>query len=151
MAAGDGWAQVRLGGRSGCAACDAGKGCGAGLFGRLLRRKPATLRLEDPIGVRSGQAVVVGLPESLFLRLVGRFYGLPLLGGLGGAAAGHYVSYRLQLGAAGADALTLAVAVLMGVLVYRTGGSGRQEFSPEPAVHLLRAVDAEIEEQEKCE
>ncbi|NNK38594.1 MAG: SoxR reducing system RseC family protein [Xanthomonadales bacterium] len=150
VAAGNGEAQVRLGGRSGCSACDAGKGCGAGLFGRLLRRKPMTLHLEDPIGVEPGQAVIVGLPETLFLRLVGRFYLLPLLGGLGGAVAGHYVSYRLGLAAAGSDALTLAGAVLLGVLVYRIGGSQRQEFSEEPAVHLLRAVGVMDKEQEEC-
>ena len=142
-------AQVLLGGRSGCSACDAGRGCGAGLFGRLLRRQPMTLQLDDPIGVEPGQAVIVGLPETLFLRLIGRFYLLPLLGGLGGAVAGHYVSVQLGLAAAGSDALTLAGAILLGVLVYRTSGSGRLEFSEGPAVHLLRTVGAMVKEQEE--
>ena len=41
--------QVRVGGQSGCAACDAGKGCGAGLFGKLLRRNPVELELVNEI------------------------------------------------------------------------------------------------------
>ena len=36
---------VRLGGQSGCRICDAGYGCVAGVFARLLERKPVTLEL----------------------------------------------------------------------------------------------------------
>ncbi|MEJ2385650.1 MAG: hypothetical protein P8Y54_14930 [Xanthomonadales bacterium] len=37
--------RVRLGGTSGCTTCDAGRGCGAGVFGRLLQRRPVELEL----------------------------------------------------------------------------------------------------------
>jgi sigma-E factor negative regulatory protein RseC len=89
LASSHGEALVRLGGRSGCAACDAGRGCGAGVFGRLLRRRPVVLPLGNAVGAQRGQAVIVGLPESWFLSLVARFYLYPLVAGLVGASLGH--------------------------------------------------------------
>jgi sigma-E factor negative regulatory protein RseC len=70
---------VRIGGQTGCSACDEGKGCGAGLFGRLLKRKPLELELPNHFDslndIQGGQAVSVGLSESLFLKMVFRLYG----------------------------------------------------------------------------
>ena len=103
---GDAW--VSVGGQSGCSACDAGKGCGAGIFGRLLRRKPVQLALPNSIAARAGQAVTLGLPESLFLRLVMRLYGWPLLGGLAGALISHQIGEKFQAASGVLDALTLA-------------------------------------------
>ena len=74
--------RVRLGGTTGCTACDAGRGCGAGVFGRLLRRRPVELEFDNHVGAEPGQAVMVGLPESLFLALTLRLYLLPLLAGV---------------------------------------------------------------------
>ena len=48
---------VRIGGQTGCAACDAGQGCGAGLFGKLLRRNPVELQLTNDIGASAGQSI----------------------------------------------------------------------------------------------
>jgi sigma-E factor negative regulatory protein RseC len=133
--------QVRLGGRSGCAACDAGRGCGAGVFGRLLRRRPVVLSLRNPIGAEQGQPVVVGLPESLFLSLITRFYLYPLLAGLVGAVLGHYVSGKLHPGTAVADAVTLTGALLAGMAAVWRNRKWSREFSDLVDVHLLRVVD----------
>lgn len=141
VATAGGRASVRLGGQSGCAACDAGRGCGAGLFGRLLRRRPVELEFDNHVDARCGQAVVVGVPEQWFLRLVARFYLLPLLAGLGGAAVGHHVSVVLQTGTAGRDLLTLAGAVAVGAIVL-WWNRARTVGAPDVlAVHLLRVVD----------
>jgi sigma-E factor negative regulatory protein RseC len=143
--------SVRLGGSSGCAACDAGKGCGAGVFGRLLQRKPVVLDLHNEPGALVGQAVMVGLPETLFLRLVLSFYLYPLLAGLAGAIIGHYVSVKLKAGPATTDGLTLLGAVLAGTmaLVWKRQGHKQPavDFPGEPAVYLLRVVDRAISEQ----
>jgi positive regulator of sigma E activity len=143
--------SVRLGGSSGCAACDAGKGCGAGVFGRLLQRKPAVLDLHNEPGALVGQAVMVGLPETLFLRLVLSFYLYPLLAGLAGAIIGHYVSVKLKTGPATADGLTLLGAVLAGTMALVWKRQGHKEsavdFPGEPAVYLLRVVDRAKSEQ----
>jgi len=112
-------ASVRLGGNSGCPACDAGKGCGAGIFGRLLQRKPTVLDLENVIDARVGQPVVVGLPESVFLRLVFHLYLLPLLAGLAGAVIGHYLSVKNQSG----PSVTDGIALLGAIVAAGCGGS----------------------------
>ena len=141
-----GQVRVRLGGQSGCAACDAGKGCGAGIFGRLLNRKALVLEFENTIGAARDQAVMVGLPETLFLQLLSRFYLLPLLSGLAGAVAGHYLSGKADAGPAAADAATLAGALVAGGFVLRRYRRKPLEFSGISAVHLLRVVgDQEFE------
>ncbi len=78
-------AWVRIGGQSGCPACDAGKGCGAGLFGRLLNRSDARVLVNNEALAKTGEVVVLGLDERDYLALVLRLYGLPLVAGLGGA------------------------------------------------------------------
>lgn len=141
VASREGQAVVRLGSRSGCAACDAGRGCGAGVFGRLLRRRPVVLTLDNALGARQGQAVVVGLPESWLLSLVARFYLYPLLAGLVGASLGHYVSGRFQPGIAVTDVASLLAALLAGSVVIRRNRKWAAEFSGLIDVHLLRVVD----------
>jgi sigma-E factor negative regulatory protein RseC len=131
-------AHVRIGGASHCPACDAGRGCGAGIFGRLLRRKPVTLSLDNGVGARAGQAVVVGLPESIYLKLLLRFYLLPLLAGLAGAAGGFYLSRVLGFEALAADALMLAAAIFAAVAMLAYSRMKSTEFPGGIAVHLLR-------------
>lgn len=132
--------RVRMGGTSGCTACDAGRGCGAGIFGRLLQRRPVELDFENHVGAGIGQAVMVGLPEALFLRLVLRLYLLPLLAGLAGAVAGHYLVYRTGLQGAAVDLGALAAGLVAAWLVISRIGKNATELTNDPAVHLLRIV-----------
>jgi sigma-E factor negative regulatory protein RseC len=134
-------ASVRLGGSAGCTACDAGQGCGAGIFGRLLRRKPAILELENPIDARVGQAVVVGLPESVFLRLVFRFYLLPLLAGLAGIVFGHYLSVQNKAGPVLTDGSALLGGIVAAAVALVWNRKWNREFPQQNAVHLLRGVE----------
>lgn len=133
--------SVRLGASTGCSACDAGKGCGAGVFGRLLRRKPVVLDFENAVDAAPGQAVVVGLPESLFLALVRRLYLYPLLGGLAGAVAGHLAAASLGWPAGATDLAALVTGLVAATLVIRLGRRRPMEFSAHAAVHLLRKTD----------
>ncbi len=153
IAVSDDLASVQLGGSSGCPACDAGRGCGAGVFGRLLQRKPVILELKNQPGAQPGQAVLVGLPEALFLSLVFGFYLFPLLAGLAGATIGHYVSVRLQVGTAAQDGIALFVGVLAGVFVLRWKNQGKRsplgKFPEKIAVQLLGIVEAGAADQ--CE
>lgn len=105
--------KVEIGRRSGCAVCDAGQGCGAGLFGKLLNQKPIRLNLESSFEGKPGQAVTVGLPETLFLKWVWSLYGIPLLAGLGGAGLAMAMSIYLGLNGGWADLLVLAGALLV--------------------------------------
>lgn len=140
---------VRLGGTGGCARCAAGRGCGAGLFGKLLRRRPVELEFDNQVGARTGQAVIVGVPEALYLGLVFRFYLMPLLAGLAGAAAGHYLGVVFGADTAGGDALTLLAAVAAGAAALRWTRNRPAEFLPDSAVHLLRVADSTELEDDK--
>ena len=124
------FASVRLGGAIGCPACDAGRGCGAGVFGRLLRRRPLVLDIENRLDAVRGQAVVVGLPDALYLALVNRLYLLPLLAGLAAAAAGYYLASRAALAPAAADAVTLLGALLGGAAAVWRNRTHSGNFRP---------------------
>ena len=106
---------VRLGSRSGCRACDSGQGCGAGLFARLLHRKPVEFELErNGLPVEAGQMLKLALPEKLYVRLVAATYGWPLLAALAGAAAAYSLSAGLQDDPLMIDLLTLSAGLLSG-------------------------------------
>jgi sigma-E factor negative regulatory protein RseC len=137
----DGFAAIRLGGTGGCASCDAGKGCGAGVFGRLLKRSPMTVNLENTVNARQNQPVLVGIPESLFLKLVARFYLYPLLAGLAGAGAGNYLASQANLGAATVDLFTLLCGLVSGMLILIRLRTNPREFRASNMVHLLRVIE----------
>jgi sigma-E factor negative regulatory protein RseC len=141
--------RVRLGGQSGCAACDAGRGCGAGVFARMLRRRPVELDFENRVGARRGQGVIVGIPERLYLGLVTRFYLLPVLAALAGAAIGHYVGVSLGAGAGAIDAVALVAGLLAGYVILRRARGRPAEFPRGSGVHLLRVVHPTELETEK--
>ena len=106
---------VRMGSQSGCSACDNGKGCGAGLFSKLLRRKPVVIELErDNMEIEAGQMLTLAFPERVFIRLVLASYGWPLLAGLAGAVLGHSLCVWLQVEAMMVDLGTLVGALSVG-------------------------------------
>lgn len=137
-----GIARVRLGRSSNCARCDAGKGCGAGVFGRLLKRKPVTLDLDNTVNALPGQPVMVGIPETVFLRMVARLYLLPLLAGLAGAVSGHYLSVVGQLSPGASDALTLLAGLVSGAVMMAWKHSDDREFPVSLVVHLSRVISS---------
>ena len=101
-------ALVRLGPVAGCPTCDQGKGCGGGVFGRLLRRRPVVLSLENTVGAWSGSTVRVAIPERLFLGLAARLYLVPIVAALAGTAAGHHLALKSGVGGAALDLAALA-------------------------------------------
>jgi positive regulator of sigma E activity len=104
---------VRMGSQAGCAACNSGIGCGAGLFAKLLQRKPVVLQLaRNGISVEAGQMLTLAFPERLFIKLVFAAYGWPLLATLAGAYAGYAAGSWLQLNPLLLDMATLAAGGL---------------------------------------
>ena len=104
---------VRIGTQSGCTACDNGKGCGAGLFAKLIRRKPVILKLaRNEMVVEAGQMLTLAFPEQVYLKLVFASYGWPLIAALAGALAGHSLAVWAGLQAVAIDAATLSGGVL---------------------------------------
>jgi sigma-E factor negative regulatory protein RseC len=111
---------VRLGSQSGCRACDNGQGCGAGLFARLLHRKPVEIELKrNELKVEPGQMLKLALPEKLYIRLVAASYGWPLLAALVGASAAYSFSANSQMDPMMIDLATLSVGLLSGILTIR--------------------------------
>lgn len=112
--------RVRMGSQSGCSACDNGEGCGAGLFAKLLRRKPVVLELaRNELSVQPGQMLTLAIPEQVYMRLVFDAYGWPLLAALAGAMAGNGVFAWLQFGPLMIDVGTLCGGLLTAWLVVR--------------------------------
>ena len=128
---------VRMGSRSGCTACDNGKGCGAGLFAKLIRNKPVILELpRNNLEVESGQMLTLAVPEQIYLKLVFASYGWPLLAALGGAFAGYSLAAWLQLSPVLVDAATLVGGILACSRSVPTGRRGRNRgCRSEPAPH----------------
>ena len=141
VAVANGKASVRLGGNSGCASCDAGRGCGAGVFGRLLKRKPVILELENRVNAEQGQPVMVGIPEALFLRMIARLYLYPLLAAIAGAAFGYYLSVLGESGPVSSDMITLLCGLTGGAAVILWSRNDSMEFPGSFIVHLLRIIE----------
>ncbi len=111
---------VQMGSQSGCSACEDGKGCGAGVFSRLLRRKPVVLELpRNELEIRAGQMVTLAIPEKAFISLVFGSYGWPLLAALAGGSAGNSMFTHWQAGPVFIDMGTLVFAVCCGYLALR--------------------------------
>ena len=113
----DGRATVRIGAQSGCPACDAGRGCGAGLFNRLIVKRPFTIELTTTERPTVGEAVTVGVPAAAFLRLVAVTYLVPLLAGLVLAFVGHYLVTEIERGSIWLRDLGALAGALVGATV----------------------------------
>jgi len=131
---------VRLGSQTECSVCADGKGCGAGVFSRLLRHKPAVIELSRRgMDVSPGQMVTLALPEQVYLKIVLAYYGWPLLAALIGALAGFVLGNGLQFGALLLDVSTLLGGLLAGGLLLhvlkRTKSSGSALDSLQMAIY----------------
>ncbi len=107
----------------------------------MLRRKPVELELENRIGARRGQGVMVGVSERVYLKLVARFYLLPLLAGLLGAAAAYAVSGLMAFGQGAADAFSLAGGIGCAAVAVARNRNVSMEFPGTFIVHLLRIIE----------
>lgn len=139
---------VQIGARSGCKACDAGKGCGAGVFGRLLRNRPVTVPVPLDDRAAPGDPVEVGIADQAYLYLVFRLYVAPLLAGLLGAAVGFAVGRGLEIQGGWSDLLSLLTGLFSAGLVVLWNRRGLREFPAQTTVHFVGAVRPS--EQMRC-
>ena len=122
-----------------CARCAAGKGCGAGLLGtdEKLRRVDALI-LRD-LDLRKGDHVRIELAPNNLLRASLIVYGLPLLGGVAGAA-GAWLSGTDDLGASIAALVGVGIGILAGRLRLQRSGCLRT-FTPTVTARIAAAGD----------
>ena len=113
-------ADVAVDAASACARCRAGRGCGAGVFSGVPRRR--VLRLPVPPGERIevGAEVTVRIPGESLLRATLLAYGLPLAGLLLGGVAGLVLD-----GGDVAAALAAAAGLLVGAFAARSQAERR--------------------------
>jgi len=133
------YVTVELGASTGCAVCDAGRGCGAGIFARLLSPRPTRLRLLNVIDAPVGMAVQVAIAESVYLKLLLRLYLLPLIAGLAGAMIGLNVGRQVAASDLLLDGMTLALAVLCCGLVLALNRHREVALADQLDIHLLAA------------
>ncbi len=136
--------RVRLGAETGCAACAAGHGCGAGLFARLLQSGPVEIEVErGGLEAVPGQMVTLALPEKTYLKLVWIFYAWPLLAALVAALFVDNVMAGITVSSGVVDGMTLAAALLAGGLVARAGKTGEVSSALLGSLRLAACKSAE--------
>lgn len=138
---------VHIGAVGGCPACDAGKGCGAGIFGRLLRNRTVNIKVENTIGASGGQSVKLGISDQQFLRFVFRLYVWPLLAGLSGVAIGFVMA--VQTGQTGLvpDLAGLFFGITCAGFALLLSRRKSREFPYNSEVHLLNDANEDTESQ----
>ena len=106
---------------SACGGCAERAGCGTGAVARYFGRRTARVRVGNPIGARSGDAVVVGYDERALLRAAVLLYLLPIAALAVGAVALAVLGGTEGWGVAGAVAGLAAGLALSRHLAGRPG------------------------------
>ncbi|TDJ31921.1 MAG: hypothetical protein E2O56_06210 [Gammaproteobacteria bacterium] len=102
-----------------CEACAAGRGCGAGLFARLLSSRATRLEVPNDLDVATGDRVTIGVDERGLVRASLRLYGTFLMALVVGAAAGHALALSLGWPTDPVSVMMAGIAVVMAAFVLR--------------------------------
>ncbi len=86
------YARVTAQPTSACGSCSAKKGCGTSLLSELFSRRSRIFMAHNLVGAKAGDAVTIGLDESVMQRASVMVYLLPLLTLLGGAMLGQWLA-----------------------------------------------------------
>ena len=111
-----------------CARCAAGKGCGAGIFGKRQSLRRIEVTVPERATIKTGDTVSLVMPSRELLAASAIVYGWPLAGGVGGAL--------LAWVAGGSDAMAALLALAgIGVGAWLASGRARndtclQRFTP---------------------
>lgn len=119
-----GFAWIESERRSACGHCSASSGCGVSALASLFGTRRQQLRLPDPLGLRPGDEVLVGLPERALLGAALAAYFLPLLTMLFTALLAAGLGAGQGLRALAALAGLVAGLWLAGRRARRAGGCG---------------------------
>lgn len=130
-------AWLRCERQAACARCAEGKGCGSGLFSRLLGDRLEAVPVHNALQVEPGDVVMLGLEPAAVENAAWLVYGLPLLGLLLGALAGQ---------AAGTGDLPAVIGAMLGgalglIVVRRL--AGRLAADPRYQAVMLRKLRAD--------
>lgn len=132
--AGYAWLETRR--ESACGHCASAQGCGVSTIGQALGARPGRLRVVDTLALRTGERVVIGIPEERLLAAAFSAYMTPLLCMVGAALAG------VQLGIGQWGIGLCSLAALAAALAW-PGARGRAAAADTQPVLLRRARDGE--------
>jgi sigma-E factor negative regulatory protein RseC len=85
------WIEVQMQRQSACNHCELNQGCGTGAIGRLLGHRSKPLMIESSFDLEPGDRVILGMPDSSFLKASLLIYGLPLFSLLLSAIVGQWL------------------------------------------------------------
>lgn len=118
-------AEVEPQRRATCDHCGVKGSCGTSLIDRFLGRRPLRLNVQNAIGARVGERVLIGVADAVLLRAAVAAYLVPLLGLILGAALTLELAHRWHW--PGADPWSLAGGLIGFALALRwTGGYSRR-------------------------
>lgn len=96
--AGEEFAWVETQRQSSCGSCSAKAGCGTALLNRSLGAKFSRIRVANAVNAKTGDCVVLGIPEQALLKGSFAVYLVPLLGLLFGAVLAHLLGGAVSVG-----------------------------------------------------
>lgn len=88
------WVEVETTRRTSCGGCSAGASCGVSLLDRFLGRRPTRLSALNRIEAKTGQRVVIGIPEGTVISASLAAYLVPILALIGGAILSQELAPR---------------------------------------------------------
>lgn len=94
--AGRAWVEANR--RSACGHCESSGACGTSLLANTFGNRPTRIEVDNSIGARTGDRVILGLPERGML--IGSFllYLFPLAGLFAGVLLGQHLGLQLAAG-----------------------------------------------------
>ena len=121
-------AEVAPESKAACGSCSAKAGCGTSLLADLFPQRKRALMASNPVHAQVGDRVVIGLDENALQLASLLIYLVPLLGLIGGAILGAWLSPEF----AESGSIVLGMAGFMGVLIlvrkYSRHLSGNNRF-----------------------
>ncbi len=127
------WVETET--RSSCSHCSSSSGCGTSVLAKLFSVKRNQLQLDNSLGAKTGEQVIIGMPDDLLVRAAIWAYLLPLL-------AMIFVTIIASVAGAG-DGLQSLIGLcglVIGFIFVRretNGATSQQNFKP----RLLRLAD----------
>jgi len=136
-----GFAWVESVRQGGCSSCASKGACGSQLLGEALTPASSSqaanhILAQDPVGVRVGDTVLLGIEEEGALRAAFLMYGLPLFGLMSGLLLAQPWGDLWALAAGGAG---LGLALIMVWLLGRASQARPQKIQPMILAHLASA------------
>lgn len=135
-----GIATVSVQRRSACGTCSVHSGCGTALLASWLPRRRLTFGVDNRVGARLGDTVVIGLDEQHLQRYAMLLYATPLVGLLVGALMGQWLAGAIGTGPELMSVVFGLSGVIMALVRVWRRGPGLDSHD-RGAVQLIRVAD----------